>query len=51
MARNDVALAMALIVAASSSQKVALIRCAKELYQWNDKDLKKLSNMVSCVSD
>jgi hypothetical protein len=51
MARNDVALAMALIVAASSSQKVLLLQCAKELYRWNDKDLKKLANMVTCISE
>ena len=51
MARNDVALAMALIVAASSSQKVVLLQCAKELYRWNDKDLKKLASMVTCISE
>ena len=51
MARKDVALAMALIVAASSSQKVVLLQCAKELYRWNDKDLKKLANMVTCISE
>jgi hypothetical protein len=51
MARNDVALAMALIVAASSSQRVSLLQSAKELYRWNDKDLKKLANMATCISD
>jgi hypothetical protein len=51
MARNDVALAMVLIVAASSDQKVVLLQSAKELYRWNDKDLKKLANMVTCVSE
>ena len=51
MARNDVALAMTLIVTASSPQKNVLLRCAKELYRWDDKDLKKLANMVSCMSE
>jgi len=51
MARNDVALAMVLIVAASSDQKVVLLQSAKELYRWTDKDLKKLANMVTCVSE
>jgi len=51
MARNDVALAMALIVTATSSQKIVLLQCAKELYRWDDRDLKKLTNMVSCISE
>jgi hypothetical protein len=51
MARNDVALAMTLIVTASSSQKTALLQCARELYRWNDTDLTKLSKMVTCTSE